>query len=320
MHCGSTLTAEEKISEVDKLHRELNETKKANELLKTALESQLNKEEEKPEIIQPEPTENNTTYVAPPPPPINPPVQVPPPPRNIATQPYQKPKSNKTAIFLIMALAAFAILVFGIFYYNNVYLPEKRDKEADRYYTFAEKTNLRSTKESGGEYNRIKSLNFGSELITYTHNINGWSEVKDAEGKEGYISSSLLLNKEDYSILNNIFGNQDSRECINTTKCRLALLNYYKSNNLNSDWKVYCKKPEIKPNAVFFPKLYDKNARFTDFAAIITNEKTNIKKVVIFGFNDDESVAWIKDGVAEGKYIKNVYLNYYGNVFVDYSN
>ena len=36
------------------------------------------------------------------------------------------------------------------------------------------------------------------------------------------------MEKKDFFLLNSIFGNQDSKETIITTKCRIALLNYFK--------------------------------------------------------------------------------------------
>lgn len=304
MHCGNVLSPNEKLDEADKIFRELNEVKKTNELLKSALESQLKKEEESKER-KPEP------IIVPPPPPE----------QKIQEQPTTPDTSNKKTLSLIFVLSAIALIIFGIFYYNNIYLPAKIDKEAPRYYTFADKTVLRSTKEAGVDYSKIASLNYGSELITYSHDINGWSEVKDASGNKGYISSDYLLGKADFTILNDIFGDQESKQCINTSKCRLALLNYYKINNLIENWKVFCRPKDTKPNTVLYPRIYTKNSKFTDFAVIIKNTQTGERKILIFGFNDDETLAWTKDGNAPNEgYIKNIYLNRQGLINVDYSN
>jgi hypothetical protein len=304
MHCGSLLTPTEQLDEVNKLHKELNETKKTNELLKSALESKLvNKKEQqesKPEV-------QTTSY---------------PPSEKINSEIISvKSKSSKKTVALIVALSTVILIISGVFYYNNIYLPAKIDREAPRFYTFSEKTNLRSSKESGADYNRIASLNYGSELITYSHNVQEWSEVKDAVGNKGFISSNLLLDKSDFSILNNIFGDQESKQCINTVKCRLALLNYLKNNSLNESWKVFCRPKDIKINTVFYKRINDKNSKFTDFAVILKNTITNERKIVIFGFNDDETVAWTKEGDAPAEgYIKNVYLDRQGYMNIDYSN
>lgn len=64
-------------------------------------------------------------------------------------------------------------------------------------------TNLRSSKSSGAEYNKIGSLPFGSELITYSHDSD-WSDVKDATGKRGFIASNYIVDKSDFNRLNSI--------------------------------------------------------------------------------------------------------------------
>ncbi len=305
MHCGSVLSPNEKLEESDKIFRELNEIKKTNQLLKSALESELKNKQE---------TANGKTENI-----IVPPPQPAPEQKNDAKTVAQ-PKSNKKTLALIFAMAAIALIVFGVFYYQNIYLPEKIDREAPRYYTFADKTVLRSTREAGVDYSKIASLNYGSELITYSHDINGWSEVKDDLGNKGFISSAYLLGKTDFSILNNIFGDTESKQCIGTTKCRLALLNYYKINALNDNWKVFCRPKDAKINTVLYPRIYSKNSKFTDFAVIIKDTQSGERKILIFGFDDDETLAWTKDGKAPNEgYIKKIYLTSSGTINVDYS-
>lgn len=313
MHCKTSFLPEEKtvekIDEVDqvtKLHRELKETKKANDLLVAALEAQLKKRAEESE-------RNNT-------PPSSQPLPPPPPPVN-RKAPIPSGNNNKNKIIvLVSVLATLAILVFGVSYYSNTYLPGKRDSDADKYYTFAETTNLRHSKEAGVEYNKIITIDYGSQLITYLHNDDGWSQVKDASGNEGYVSSDLLLNKSDFFILNSIFGDKEAKACVNTTKYRLALLDYYKANALNDNWKIYCLPKDTKPNTVFYPRLYNKNSKYTDFAVLIKNIRTGERKLVTFGFNDDETLAWTKDAKApDDGYIRNMYVDYKGKLRVDYS-
>ncbi|HPE74621.1 MAG TPA: SH3 domain-containing protein [Draconibacterium sp.] len=305
MHCGNVLSPNEKLEESDKIFRELNEIKKTNELLKSALESELKNKQE---------TANGKTENI-----IVPLPQTAPEQKNDAKTVAQ-PKSNKKTLALIFVMAALALIVFGVFYYQNIYLPEKVDREAPRYYTFADKTVLRSTREAGVDYSKIASLNYGSELITYSHDINGWSEVKDDMGNKGFIASAYLLDKTDFSILNNIFGDPESKQCIGTTKCRLALLNYYKTNTLNDTWKVFSRPKDAKINTVFYPRIYSKNSKFTDFAVIIKDTQTGNRKILVFGFNDDETLAWTKDGNAPNEgYIKKIYLTSSGTINVDYS-
>jgi hypothetical protein len=298
MNCGAALVEEEQLSEEAKLQKKLNEQEEENKLLKAALDAQLKKTKEK---------EIEASVIITPPQPPKPPVTPP------------QPESGKKSIGLIVGLLAVALTVFGVFYYANIYRPAKIDREAARYYTFADAVVLRSSKEAGVDYNKIATLSYGNELITYEHSYD-WSKVKDKDGNEGYISSDYLLDKSDFSILNKIWGDTDSKQCINTAKCRLALLNYFKNNTLGSEWQVFCRPKDAKPNSVFFPRLYNKNSKFTDFAVIIKNTNTNERKTVIFGFNDDESVARTSSiSAPPSGYIKDIRLNYSGKISVDYS-
>ena len=117
------------------------------------------------------------------------------------------------------------------------------------------------------------------------------------------------MEKKDFFLLNSIFGNQDSKETIITTKCRIALLNYFKekqyigkidpqlridagisvSPNSYNQWQVFTKPKDAKPNSVLFKRLYNKNSQFTDFAVLITNSITKERRLLYFYFDDDET-------------------------------
>lgn len=219
-----------------------------------------------------------------------------------------KSKKNLSGIWIMtcIILVILCVLFSGYFYYQNIYLPEKIDKEAPRYYTFSNMTNIRSSKMSGADYNKIASIPYGSELITYAYDED-WSFVKCGD-KKGFISSDLLLNRHDFYILNSIWGDNESKECIFTTKCRLALLRYFIEKqyigNISSDllisiapdfqktfnnqWQVFCRNKNQKPNAVFYPRLYDKYSKYTDFVVIIKNIQTFERKVLMFYFDENE--------------------------------
>jgi len=217
MYCGAALVEEEQLPEEIKLQKKLSEQEEENRLLKAALKKQLENPKEK--VVE------KTVVVTPP--------TAPKPPVN---QPQTKNK--KKSVALILGLAIVALTVFGMFYYFNIYMPAKIDREAPRYYTFADNVFLRSSKEAGVDYNKIATLSYGSELITYEH-YSDWSTVKDKDGNKGYMSSDYLLSKDDFTMLNGIWGDTESKQCINTAKCRLALLNYYKTNALGSEWQIF---------------------------------------------------------------------------------
>ena len=201
----------------------------------------------------------------------------------------------------------------GLFLYYNVIKPRQIDRNAPRYYTFAPSVVLRSSKSAGADFNKIGSLPYGTELITYDYGYE-WSEVKvnsvNAEGKKliGYVASPFILNKKDFSLLNSIFGDMDSRSVIETSKCRRALLNYFKEQNYigklsteeiselglpfptkDNQWQVYCLPKEVATNYVYFKRILRKDSKFTDFAVIIKNINTAERKLLYFYFDDDET-------------------------------
>lgn len=319
MHCGGVLEEIIIISEVDKLQNELEEAKKTNELLQKALENKLTNDESLPknEVKSIEVKQYNSDELGK----ITPDSSKVKDPKTINQKPdYQKPlppkKSNKSLIIL----GVIALGFFGLFYYFNVFLPAKKDREAPRYYTIADKSNIRSSKDKAAKYNIITTIDYGSELITYDYIANDWSEVKDFNNNKGYISSKLIVTKSDFTILNEIFGDIESRDNISTLKCRLALLDYYKNNSLGFNWKVFTRDKKLKPNNVYYERIMDKNSKFTDFAVILKNIENNERKIVVFGFNEDESVAWVYEGIAPSKgYIKYIYRNFYGDWNVSYS-
>ena len=260
---------------------------------------------EAPPVRDPEPApsiaeRSAPTYSAP----------VAPPPDSVAYQ--QAKKGNGTLIAIIVLLALIICGVGGYLYYDNVYLPEKIDREAPRYYSMANVIVLRSSRSAGADFNKVASLPYGTELITYEIDSE-WARVKvnsqNGEKQEGFVASPYILNKADFFLMNSIFGNQDSKETIITTKCRIALLNYFKERqyigkiddqmrvdagittvpNSENQWQVFTKPKDAKPNSVFFKRLYNKDSQFTDFAVIITNSVTGIKRLLYFYFDEDET-------------------------------
>ena len=268
------------------------------------------------------PPQTFSTYSAP----------VAPPPSEI---PYQEAKkSNSTLIGVIILLAVIICGVGGYFYYDNVYLPDKIDREAPRYYSMANVIVLRSSRSAGADFNKVASLPYGTELITYEIDKE-WAKVKanssNGEKQEGYVASPYILNKPDFFLMNSIFGNQDSKETIVTTKCRIALLNYFKekqyigkideqmridagistSPNSTNQWQVFTKPKDAKPNSVFFKRLYNKNSHFTDFAVIITNSVSGQRKLLYFYFDEDETPHFLTEQEAPSQgYIVDITYEY----------
>ena len=153
----------------------------------------------------------------------------------------------------------------------------------------------------------------------------------DGKNLEGFVSSQYILGKKDFFLLNSLFGNQDSREVIATTKCRNALLDYFKTHgyigaidsqikteagidiipNGENQWQVFCKPKAAKPNSVLFKRLYNSDSQFSDFAVIIKNIVSGDRKLLYFYFSDDETPHLYdeQDAPREG-YIKDAFISY----------
>lgn len=219
----------------------------------------------------------------------------------------QQEEYKKPFPWLIFISALVLILsVGGYVVYSQFYKPYVIDRDAPRYYTYANSTFLRSSQMTGVEHNILGRVPYGAELIVYG-NEGEWARVK--WNKEiGYISSEYILNKQDFYRLNSIWGDSNCKEVIGQAKCRLALLNYFKTNNLygNIDatiakdvfntaipnenvWQVFTKPKDSKYNSAFFSKLGDSNKKHNDFAVLISNKETNSRKCLIFSFDDSET-------------------------------
>jgi len=267
-------------------------------------------------------------------------------PSESSINPHPQKKKNNTWLILVV-IAVILLLggsVGGWFYYKNIYLPKKIDAEAPRYYTFAHILNLRNSKSSGAEYNKVAELPYGTELITYEHDSE-WSKVKtstpgyDGKQQEGFVSSYFILNKHDFFLLNSIFGDTDSKEVISSAKCRIALLNYFKEKgyvgkiseqerldagiiepNSNNQWQVFSKSKNAKNNTTYYKRIVNPDSKFTDFAVIIKNINTGDRKLLYFTFDDDEKPSLYEERSAprEGD-IKKISSSFYGYLDVLYS-
>lgn len=249
-----------------------------------------------------------------------------------------KTAPNRNLMVLTIVLTVLVSLLLlgggGFFLYKHVIEPRQIDKAAPRYYTFAPSVILRSTKATGVDFNKLGSLPYGTELITYSHGRD-WSDVKvstpGADGKrlKGYIASPYILEKRDFFLLNSIFGNEDSKAVIETSKCRRALLEYFKAHNYvgnissedasalglpapayDNQWQVFCLPKDSRTNNVYYKRLVRSNSKFTDFVVIIKNINSDDRKILLFSF-DDESEAprlEVEQGALSFGTIKNVYL------------
>ena len=134
-------------------------------------------------------------------------------------------KSNKQALVLISGVVIF--LIIGLCVYNFWYKPYATDRDALRYYTFTN-LNLRSSENAELKDNIIEMLPYGTELITYGKGYS-WARVK-ANGKEGHVAAHLILSKEDFQLLDGVWGNEEAKKCVGSAHYRLAVIDYLKRN------------------------------------------------------------------------------------------
>ena len=229
----------------------------------------------------------------------------------------ERRKSKSKGCLWILLLVA--LLVGG---YQFWYKDYKRDKDAPRSYVYATNLFLRSSAVADVEYNRINTVPYGAELIIYS-NENGWAYVK-ANGEKGYVSSDYLLGAADFHLLNGVWGNEDAKETVATAKCRLAVLDYLKKNNMqtgNSGWQLYAKQKEMKPNSVLYPRLNDGYDNFTEFAFILKDNQSGNRKLALYSFEENEAPVfrYAEDAPGKGD-IKSITYNKWNRKYkVSYS-
>lgn len=236
--------------------------------------------------------------------------------------------TKKTLIRVIILLLLLFLGVGGFCYYKFVYIPKKIDREAPRYYPIVN-INLRSSQVAQVDFNKIGSVPYGSELITYEFGPE-WSRVKvnspdKTKQLKGYVSSLYLVSKPDFYLLHSMFGDEESKKDVATSKCRTALLNYYKENRFigkmtadalaesgldivpddTNQWQIFTRKE--KPNSTYYKKLIDPHSKFTDFAVIIKNINTGERRLLYFYFAEDESpVLAMEDSAPVSGYINKI--------------
>lgn len=262
----------------------------------------------------------------------------------------QKRKSNIKITLMIISLLSFLGMIGGVFYYKNVYLPEKRDAEAPRYYTFATSVRMRSTSEFDVEYNKLESLPYGTEVLVYDsmpgRYYYGKVAPKDAKGKvmkdkciEGYVAYDYMLPKSDFFLLNSIFGNEEARKMLDESRYRRALLQYYKMHNYVGEiavdklevyglkhlanaekWQVFCKDKKATSNNVYRSRKYNKESKYPDVAIILKNVSSRERKLLFFTFDDIDGTPRLlcEQSVAQEGYMKDGTLKLLGSDYSGY--
>lgn len=256
MKCGRLLVDEDDLTEEQKLHKELDDTIKENEMLKAALSEKLKgipdeKLGDPMEDAVPKPEDGYQKSVG----------------ENEesdalsnevlekideddhsirnSTEEGQTGKklSNKTLFIVALSLFILVGIVGGLVYYFEFYLPAKRDAEAPRYYVCSTSLKIRNSPFFDGESNIAGRVSYGAELIVYDSIPGDYYYCKfcphDATGKvikdqiiEGYVHYDYLLPKDDFFLINSILGNDDAKKMLAETRYKKALLHFFKDNDL----------------------------------------------------------------------------------------
>lgn len=233
------------------------------------------------------------------------------------------PAPRKSSAGLIAGIIIAVLLVGGICSYIFWYRPYAKDRDALRTYVHATNLFLRSSKLAGVEYNIITKIPYGSELITYQKDSE-WADIK-FNGMKGYVASPFVLEKSDFDLLNNVWGNTDARDCVISTKCRNAILDFLKRSQLQSGsrgWQIFTKGKDEKPNSVYYPRLYNKNSKYTDFAFLIRDNISGGRRLVIYSFGDESELPIFRasiTGIPADGYIEYMGTNRYGKIIVNFS-
>lgn len=234
---------------------------------------------------------------------------------------YAQHTDKKRLVFIAGGIAA-VLLIAGTVLYFSVYKPYAKDRDALRTYVGATNVFLRSSQIAGVENNILGKINYGSEVITYEKGAE-WSHVK-VNDVEGYMASSFLLNQSDFELLNSVWGNEEAKENIATFRCRMAILDFYRQNEMSggaSGWQIYTKETEGLPNTVTYPKLYEKNGEFANFFFIVKNNTTGNRRLIGYSFEDEteKPVFRFVIDVPENGDIKRI-RTYKGDMTIEFNN
>ena len=221
--------------------------------------------------------------------------------------------SSKSSNNKLIGIVAGALILFGLIAgYFLWYAPYAKDRDASRTYVISNTVFLRSSKVTRVEYNILYKVPYGTELITYTKDAE-WAEVK-VDGIEGFAASPYLLEWSDFNLLDNVWGSADVKEYIESSKYRLAILDYCKRNQFNTGnggWQLYTLQKDMKPNMVLFPRLNNGHDKFNEFAFILKNNATQERKLALYAFDEESEMPiflYEENAPADGK-IKDVKFN-----------
>lgn len=179
------------------------------------------------------------------------------------------------------------------------------------YYNISSSANIRSTPGKTGT--AIAELKYGQVFKSSKGEPDGSGVIwykSNSWFSDEYVSSKLMTNEKDFYLLESIFGDEITKNTILTFKPRKALIDYYKRQDpeykffgkidditykkvygkpkdFTGEWQVFCNDfVDRVPNSIIYPRAYNSKSIFTDFGFIVTNVSANIKRFVLYAFDD----------------------------------
>lgn len=216
------------------------------------------------------------------------------------------------------------------------------------YYNISSSANIRSTPNKSSTGNAIGELKYGEVFKSSKPVSDGSGTIwykSNSWFNDEYVSSKLMVNEKDFYLLESIFGDEITKNTILTFKPRKALIDYYKrqdpeykffgkidditykkvygkSKDFTGEWQVFCNDfVERVPNSIIYPRAYNSNSSFTDFGFIVTNVSANIKRFVLYAFDDiTEDPIYVGEADASGhNLVKSVSVRSNGTLNVNFA-
>ncbi len=174
----------------------------------------------------------------------------------------------------------------------------KKDFSSETMITISENLNIRSDKVKNSYV--IGSYPFGTKVQVYQVFDNNWAEVSIGD-KKGYMSFEYLVLPETFYIIEGMFGNENAKKLIASTKYRIAISNYLKANNYTSKipksereklygndaekevWQIFAEPSKSEFNSFCYGDYNGDKDR--DAAFILTNIKNGKRKLIVLEIN-----------------------------------